>query len=126
MFWLEVWGLPGRNSVACEHSNGCSTMRVALIVTQEVKYISVVVYSDLHNGFSEFSSPAVDVDLVILAGDIHVNTKGVDWAAKHFPDTRALRPGQARTLQNRLPQESGQDNDVRQLASIVKRFLCGI
>lgn len=47
--------------------------------------MKAVIYSDLHCEFSEFTPPRIDIDLAILAGDIHVKTKGVDWAAKHFP-----------------------------------------
>lgn len=43
------------------------------------------VLSDLHNEFSEFVPPAVDCDVVVLAGDIDVGIKGLDWASRTFP-----------------------------------------
>lgn len=52
--------------------------------------MKIAVYSDLHIEFGEFVPPAMEIDLVILAGDIHVKTGGIDWAAKCFPDTRVL------------------------------------
>lgn len=42
------------------------------------------VLSDLHNGFSQFEPSPIDCDLVILAGDIDVGSKGVEWANTRF------------------------------------------
>lgn len=46
--------------------------------------------SDLHTEFDrggpEFVPPKVDCDVVVLAGDIGLGSKGVEWAARHFPD----------------------------------------
>lgn len=42
------------------------------------------VLSDLHLEFADWTPPPVDADLVILAGDIHVGTAGVAWAARAF------------------------------------------
>ena len=52
--------------------------------------MKIVIYRDLHNEFTEFNPPILNVDLVILAGDIHVNTHGVHWAGRHFPSTQVL------------------------------------
>ena len=41
---------------------------------------------DLHIEFGNFIPPDVGADLVILAGDVHVKLKGVQWAKKHFRD----------------------------------------
>jgi predicted phosphodiesterase len=38
------------------------------------------VLSDLHLERQEFTPPPVDADAVVLAGDISVGTRGVDWA----------------------------------------------
>ncbi|VVQ15680.1 hypothetical protein PS914_05764 [Pseudomonas fluorescens] len=40
--------------------------------------------SDIHNEFSLFNPPCLDVDVVILAGDIDTGTRGVEWANKTF------------------------------------------
>ncbi|MCF5709509.1 serine/threonine protein phosphatase, partial [Pseudomonas syringae] len=42
--------------------------------------MKVLIYSDLHNEFDRFSPPPVDVDVVVLAGDIDVLARGVAWA----------------------------------------------
>lgn len=42
------------------------------------------VLSDLHLEFADFVAPTLDVDVVILAGDIHSLTRGVEWASDTF------------------------------------------
>ncbi|EJM03529.1 putative phosphoesterase [Pseudomonas sp. GM102] len=42
------------------------------------------VYSDLHNEFAPFEPPSTDADLVILAGDIDTQVRGVSWANEVF------------------------------------------
>ncbi|HDS1792741.1 metallophosphoesterase family protein [Pseudomonas putida] len=44
-----------------------------------------LIYSDLHLEFKEFQPPQVDVDLVVLAGDINLLSRGVTWANHVFP-----------------------------------------
>lgn len=44
----------------------------------------VLIYSDLHLEFAAFEPPLVDVDLVVLAGDIDVLSRGVTWANLAF------------------------------------------
>jgi len=44
----------------------------------------VLIYSDLHLEFTDFEPPQVDVDLVVLAGDIAVRGQGVVWANQTF------------------------------------------
>lgn len=39
--------------------------------------------SDLHNECSPFSPTVPDADVVILAGDIEVKTRGVEWVHGH-------------------------------------------
>lgn len=46
--------------------------------------LRVRVLSDLHNEISLFAPPAADADVVILAGDIDVGTKGIACAAETF------------------------------------------
>lgn len=41
-------------------------------------------YSDVHTEVSAFTPPDVHADVVILAGDIGVGTRGVVWAIEHF------------------------------------------
>ena len=40
------------------------------------------ILSDLHIEFGNFEMPETNADVVVLAGDIHIGTKGVEWARK--------------------------------------------
>lgn len=42
------------------------------------------ILSDLHNEFAPFTPATVQADVVILAGDIDIKTKGVEWAQSAF------------------------------------------
>ena len=44
----------------------------------------MLIYSDLHNEFALFSPPATDAEIIVLAGDIDVQSRGVEWANKAF------------------------------------------
>ncbi len=55
--------------------------------------MKIAIYSDLHNEFSEFEPPQLDVDLVVLAGDISVRGKGVTWANAKFDCPVIYVPG---------------------------------
>lgn len=49
------------------------------------------VYSDLHLEFAPLApAPVDDVDVVVLAGDIHTKAHGVAWARAAFPETPVL------------------------------------
>ncbi len=52
--------------------------------------MKLYVVSDLHIEFEAFRPPAVAVDLVVLAGDIHVKDRGLAWARATFPDQPVL------------------------------------
>ena len=45
------------------------------------------ILSDLHLEFDDWAPPAARADVVVLAGDIHVGTKGLAWAREEFPST---------------------------------------
>ncbi|WP_313326065.1 metallophosphoesterase family protein [Pseudomonas qingdaonensis] len=42
------------------------------------------ILSDLHCEFADFVPPAVDCDVVVLAGDIHIKARGARWANLSF------------------------------------------
>lgn len=44
----------------------------------------IALYSDLHRELSMWEPPALDVDVVILAGDIGSHTHGIEWATRAF------------------------------------------
>ena len=41
--------------------------------------MNIRLYSDLHIEFEDFIAEAKDVDVVVLAGDIDIGVRGVDW-----------------------------------------------
>lgn len=46
--------------------------------------MKIAIYSDLHLEFSTFEPPPVEADLIVLAGDISVRSRGVIWANETF------------------------------------------
>lgn len=46
--------------------------------------MKIRIYSDLHTEFEAFTPPAMDSNVVILAGDIGVKSSGVKWANETF------------------------------------------
>ena len=46
--------------------------------------MKLYVLSDVHVEFAPFDPPAVDADIVILAGDLHVKHRGLIWAQEKF------------------------------------------
>jgi Icc-related predicted phosphoesterase len=46
--------------------------------------MKIQLLSDLHIEFDEFDFPSLDSDVVVLAGDIHVKTQGLQWALKNI------------------------------------------
>lgn len=48
------------------------------------------ILSDLHTEFEDFTPPATNADLVILAGDIGVGLGGLHWAGRHLSDRKVL------------------------------------
>lgn len=49
--------------------------------------------SDLHLEFQDWTPPATDADVVVLAGDIHLGVRGVEWAKRHFTQPVVYVPG---------------------------------
>ncbi len=48
--------------------------------------VRVRVLSDLHLEFGDVTLHGGGADCVVLAGDIHLGTRGIEWAARTFPD----------------------------------------
>jgi Icc-related predicted phosphoesterase len=48
--------------------------------------MKLLVLSDLHLEFAPLSIPDTDADVIILAGDINLKTRGLEWAIKTFHD----------------------------------------
>lgn len=47
--------------------------------------LKLYILSDLHLEFGDFPVPKVDADVVVIAGDLHVGTRGLEWAAANLP-----------------------------------------
>ena len=45
------------------------------------------IFSDVHLEFGDWTPPAADADVVIIAGDLHKATRGVPWIERSFPST---------------------------------------
>jgi predicted phosphodiesterase len=52
--------------------------------------MKIRILSDLHLEFLDWTPPAADADVVILAGDIHTGVRGMEWARRRFPDTPVI------------------------------------
>lgn len=52
--------------------------------------MKLYILSDLHLEFEDFVPPSLDVDVVVLAGDIGVGVDGIRWAQYTFPDKPVL------------------------------------
>ena len=52
--------------------------------------VKIRVLSDLHLEFQDWNPPDVESDIIVLAGDIHSGTRGVEWARRQFPITPVL------------------------------------
>lgn len=52
--------------------------------------MKIKILSDLHLEFADFSVSTDDCDIVILAGDIHIKNKGLDWALRNIPTKPVL------------------------------------
>jgi predicted phosphodiesterase len=46
--------------------------------------VRIRIYSDLHLEFAPFAPPAIDADLIVLAGDIDNGAAGIEWAKGTF------------------------------------------
>jgi len=49
--------------------------------------MKIRILSDLHLEFQQWSPPKADADVVVLAGDIDVGIRGVEWARRSFPSS---------------------------------------
>jgi len=64
----------------------------------------IQVLSDLHLEFGAIDIPDTDADVVVLAGDIDVGAKGLDWIQRRFPRTPVVYVlGNHEFYQHQLP-----------------------
>lgn len=68
-----------RDPSPCRHQKGPT-----LFCGDENKKMKLHILTDLHLEFGPFYPPETDADLVILAGDTDVGTKGITWAKEAF------------------------------------------
>ena len=67
------------------------------------------IFSDLHLEFAPLEPPDTGADVVILAGDIHLQTRGVGWAAETFRRPVIYVPGNHEYYGGPLQEHAGQD-----------------
>ena|ERR1022692_1303089 len=62
-------------------------MKPALVwMPTPIGIMRLLIMSDLHLEFGPIKLPRLDADMVVLAGDVHVGTKGLEWIKKQFND----------------------------------------
>ena len=66
----------------------------------------VAVLSDIHLEFADFTPPGIDADLVVLAGDIHVGSRGLPWATNQFRCPVVYIPGNHEYYGKALPKHT--------------------
>jgi len=52
--------------------------------------VRIHVLSDLHVEVTDFDPPDTGADVIVLAGDIHNGTQGLEWGAAKFPGRRIV------------------------------------
>lgn len=52
--------------------------------------MKILALSDLHVDLADFTPPQVDIDMVVLAGDIHKSDLGIYWARQTWPDKEII------------------------------------
>lgn len=52
--------------------------------------MKLAIMSDLHLEFNDWTPPAIDADVVVIAGDTHPGVKGVIWASEHFKNVPVI------------------------------------
>ena len=52
--------------------------------------MKIQVLADLHLEFAPLIVPETDADVVVLAGDIHVGVRGLEWILKSFRDRQVI------------------------------------
>lgn len=74
--------------------------------------------SDLHLEFAEFELDTSDIDVIVLAGDIHVGTKAIDWLKKYNLEVPIIYvAGNHEFYSQKYP---GLINAMKQMSSVLK------
>src|SRR3989304_2626946 len=83
---LHFPGSPGPVLTRAQHAKIGARPAAAAWRLLQARLVRIPVLSDLHVEVSPFAPPRTDADLVILAGDIHNGTEGLDWGRQSFPE----------------------------------------
>ncbi len=59
---------------------------VHLLQATRPTYVRLHVLSDVHLEFGDFEVPEIDADAIVIAGDLHVGTRGIGWIEQHLPE----------------------------------------
>src|SRR5262245_10095299 len=97
----RTWALGrGRRDACPEARNAClslslraAALRSKLDAQVSSAHMRLHIFSDLHLEFAPLEPPDMGADVVILAGDIHLQTRGVGWAAETFQRPVIYVPG---------------------------------
>ena len=77
------------------------------------------VLSDIHLEFAPFVPPELDVDVVVLAGDIHVGVKAIPWAKEHFARSTVIYVlGNHEYYRQSLPKHIGKLKQLAQVSNV--------
>ena len=81
-----------RHTLACGAARriGIAIAGAAAAVNGYHHGMRIRVLSDLHLEFCDWTPPAADADVIVLAGDIHVGVQGLEWARERFPATPVI------------------------------------
>lgn len=71
--------------------------------------MKIRVLSDLHLEHHDWNPPDTEADVIVLAGDIHSGTRGVEWARRQFPVVPVLYVPGNHELYGRQLQETLSD-----------------
>ena len=73
------------NVYLCGGGNSRSAGTEVLFSPGVQSVMKIHVLSDLHLEFQGWIPPKTDADIIVLAGDVHVGVRGIEWARRSFP-----------------------------------------
>src|ERR1017187_7917570 len=82
------------------------------------------ILADLHLEFGPVVVPTTEADVVVLGGDIHLGSKGLEWAKSHFGDKPMIYVlGNHEFYRHALPELTERlEDETRALSSGLERL----
>lgn len=81
--------------------------------------MKIAVFSDLHNEFSVAEVSAGAADVVVLAGDIDIGVKGVEWAKRAFDKPVIYVPGNHEYYKGAIPRVTQKMRDCASGSNVI-------